>query len=101
MKATCVYSLLTLCFLLAGFATADPPDWENEQVFAINREPARATFVPYQTVEQALANQREKPPFFLSLNGDWRFHWVNRPDNRPQDFYRRDFNDSEWKTIPV
>jgi beta-galactosidase len=51
----------------------------------------------------ALARQadRTKSPWFKLLNGDWKFHWVARPDQRPADFYRPDFNDAQWKPIPV
>ena len=43
---------LALCspLLAAPVAARDDgalPDWENARVFAINREPAHATFVPY------------------------------------------------------
>lgn len=96
-----VHFLFSLCLPLAAFATAAPPDWENEQVFQINRLPARATFVPFDTIEGALENHREGSPFFLSLGGDWRFHWVKQPDERPEDFFRTDFDDSQWATIPV
>lgn len=38
---------------------------------------------------------------FRSLNGDWRFHWVQDPRQRPLDFFRSDFDDSEWADFPV
>jgi beta-galactosidase len=82
---------------------AQLPDWENEQVFQINREPARATATPYPTAEQALANERAKSPWFQSLNSKdaWRFNWVPHPDQRPADFFKPTFDDSAWKTFPV
>jgi beta-galactosidase len=89
--------------LIAGLAHATPPDWENEQVFAINREPARATFMPFATVEQARIGKVESSPFVLSLSSEtaWKFHWVPRPGDRPADFWREDFDDRGWKTFPV
>lgn len=91
---------LALCGTLAG---AEAPDWENEQVLQINREPARATFVPFATSEQARVGNREASPYFLSLSSEtaWRFHWVPRPEERPADFFRTNFDDSSWKTFPV
>lgn len=96
--------LLIILFLLASFssfAQYDKPDWENLSVLEINREDARADFIPFANKEQALLGNREKSPYYLSLNGNWRFHWVNTPDKRPLDFYQTYFNDSQWKTIPV
>lgn len=80
---------------------AEPADWENQHVIQRNREPARATAIPFATEAQALAGVREASPFFRSLNGDWRFNWVPHPDQRPRDFFKPDFDDSAWKTFPV
>ncbi|MCJ7627061.1 MAG: DUF4981 domain-containing protein, partial [Longimicrobiales bacterium] len=51
--------------------------------------------------ELAVAGNRDASEYFRLLNGDWRFHWVRSPGERPQDFYREDFDDSEWDWIPV
>ena len=37
----------------------------------------------------------------MSLDGDWKFNWVPNPDERPVDFYNKDFDDSAWDVIPV
>lgn len=77
------------------------PDWENEQVFSINREPARASFLPFDSIEAARAGDWSASPWLRSLDGDWKFHWVPRPEERPVNFFRTDFDDSDWETIPV
>lgn len=82
-------------------ALAAAPDWENEQVVGRNKEPGRATALPYPDRERAIQATREATPYFQSLNGSWRFHWVPTPDRRPLDFYQPDFDVSGWKTIPV
>ena len=94
-------TLIFIFSFLSGFAQFDKPDWENLSVLEINREPARADFIPFADEAQALSGKRENSPWFVSLNGNWKFHWVSRPENRPMDFYRTDFNDNSWKTIPV
>ncbi|WP_276481649.1 glycoside hydrolase family 2 TIM barrel-domain containing protein [Paraflavitalea pollutisoli] len=80
-----------------------PEDWENEAVFAINKEPAHATYIPYPTMQQAQApdTNRFRSPWCQLLNGTWKFNWVKQPAERPIDFYRKDFNDSKWSTISV
>lgn len=97
-----------LCFLILQtvlantvFAQINKPDWENLSVLEINREPARAYFIPFATEQQALSGDINQSPYFQSLNGSWKFHWVARPEERPADFFKTDFNDSGWKTIPV
>ena len=67
-------------------------DWEDNHVLQINREPARAYFIPYGVK----AGDRK-----LSLNGDWYFRWTKTPDEFIRDFYRTDYDVSSWKTLVV
>jgi len=77
------------------------PDWENPSVIGINKERPRATAFPFESTDFARANDREASAYFQLLNGNWRFHWVRSPGDRPEDFYREDFDDSGWDFIPV
>ena len=78
-----------------------PPEIENEQILGINKEPAHATLMPYATLEEALAANRHASSYCRSLNGPWKFHWVARPEQRPVDFFKPEFDVSAWKEIPV
>lgn len=75
-------------------------DWENPDVIHINKLPARATSYSYDTTQQALKNNREQASIKF-LNGDWLFHFVERSEDRPMDFFKRDFKSTNWKKIPV
>ncbi len=95
---------LLAIFCLATMAStllATPPDWEDPQVIGRNKEPGRATGVPYSDLESAKVGTREASSFHQSLNGMWKFHWVPKPADRPVDFYRPSFDVSEWDEIPV
>ncbi len=74
---------------------------ENPGVFGINKEPAHSTIVPFPTVEQALAYRATSSPMVWSLNGTWQFHWAKKPDDRPREFYRPEYDASSWDSIPV
>jgi len=80
---------------------AAPPDWENGRVFAINKEPAHATLVPYPDEPSALRSDSRPSPFVRSLDGAWKFHWSRRPEERPADFYRPEFDATAWRDIRV
>ena len=93
---------LVVTIATASSACLEPPDptpyWEDPAVFAENREPPHASFTTFSTPADApgpLEGSR------ISLNGDWKFHWVPRPDQRPRDFFEPDFDVSGWATIPV
>jgi beta-galactosidase len=82
-------------------AANEVPDWENPEMFAQNREPARCTSLPYALPSQAIQGSREASPYYLSLNGHWKFKWSARPADRPLTFHQVKFDDSTWHTIPV
>ncbi|TFF99898.1 MAG: DUF4981 domain-containing protein [Promethearchaeota archaeon] len=78
----------------------DKKDWENIEVIAKNKEPAHNTLVPYKSIESCF-QPREKSVFYSSLSGKWKFNWVKKPSNRPDNFYKVDFDDSSWDQIQV
>jgi len=94
-------ALWLLNSFLAAAALAGAPDWENEQVLHINTEPPRATFVPFSTVAEALKGDSTNSPFYVTLNGEWKFHWVGNPGERPANFFETNFDDSAWTNIEV
>ena len=64
-------------------------------------EKPHATMMVYPTPELAQTGDASKSPWFLSLNGNWKFHGAPRPSDRPLDFFRPAFDDAAWRTIPV
>ena len=95
------FTLFAPVLFLPAAAFADAPDWENEQVLHLNTEPPRATFVPFASVQQALSGDFTNSPFYFSLNGDWKFNWVPKPELRPIIFFKTNFDDSAWTNIVV
>lgn len=95
--------LLCAIALPMGFALAaeETPDWENPAVFAEGREPVRATAYPYPTQELALKNVPTDSPWYMSLNGKWKFNFSERPAERPADFYQEGYDTSAWAEIDV
>jgi len=80
---------------------ANRNDWENPAVFGINKEPPHATLMVYSGDEAAHRGRRGQSEFHRSLNGRWKFKWVRRPDDRPKDFWRPEFDVSAWGEIAV
>ncbi|MHA2280903.1 MAG: glycoside hydrolase family 2 TIM barrel-domain containing protein [Promethearchaeota archaeon] len=76
-------------------------DWENAEMIGQNKEPTHNTLIPYQDIETALDGNREDSKFYKSLNGDWKFHWVRKPADRPHNFYEIKYNVENWDKIPV
>ncbi|MDO6415793.1 glycoside hydrolase family 2 TIM barrel-domain containing protein [Sphingomonas sp. BIUV-7] len=81
--------------------SADRPDWENPAVFAINKEPARATGFPFESRAKAIAGHRTQSDRFLLLTGLWSFSFSPNADALPKGFEKPDFDVSGWKQIKV
>lgn len=81
--------------------TDAPPDWENGRVFAINKEPAHAALTPYADERAALDADSRASTFVRTLDGAWKFRWSRRPEERPVDFYKPDFDAAAWRDIRV
>ena len=64
--------------------------WENEELIMIGREEAVADF-----------HHKTEHEKVLSLNGEWNFLYLKAPEYSPENFYEEDFEDREWKKIPV
>ena len=83
-------------------------DWENEKVFAINKEPGHPTLIPYASEEEMVADGAYEHPWertassrYLLLNGKWKFHWVKAPEERPAGFFKPSYDVSSWEEIDV
>jgi len=96
--------------LIAGIISLLPSslsanDWEDPQIFAVNREAPHASMTVFADAAKALrkksATSKITSSRQQSLNGDWKFHWCIKPADRPLDFYKPEYDVSNWKTIPV
>lgn len=90
--------LATLLFIAA--CQSSPPDWMNEQVFAINKLAPRAHFWAFESIELAKIGNPEASQFIQKLNGDWQFRLVQKPADTIPNFHQKNFSEV-WGTIPV
>lgn len=94
-----------LCFLCLvsqlAFGQSQNYDWENPQFFEWNKEKPHATFMLFDKKGDVAVDDYSRSPFYQSLNGTWKFVYVDKYANRPLDFYRTDLDDSKWNNLPV
>ncbi|HSH94621.1 MAG TPA: glycoside hydrolase family 2 TIM barrel-domain containing protein, partial [Roseimicrobium sp.] len=75
--------------------------WENPQLFAENRLPARSYFIPYADEAAARTLDRGASDRILMLNGVWQFHYSKTVQEAPADFYKPNYDASGFGTCPV
>ena len=88
--------LLCPCALMA-----QGNEWQDPEVNFVNRLPMHASFFSYETENAALLNNKTTSSNYLPIGGMWKFNWVLNANERPTDFYKLNFDDSSWKTMPV
>ncbi|MEG0578566.1 MAG: glycoside hydrolase family 2 TIM barrel-domain containing protein, partial [Niameybacter sp.] len=77
------------------------PEWQNPTLLQINREPARAYYIPFGTCEDALAHHKGTSPYYKLLNGTWKFSYYDTYIDAPNNFHDVDYCSEDWASIPV
>ena len=76
-------------------------EWQSPDSVAVNKQQPHAWFFSFRNVEEARKVLPENSSYWKSLDGLWKFHWAPNPDKRPKDFYRTDYDVSQWDDIMV
>ena len=96
------FQLLTGCLTLLSLTTfAQKNEWQDPKVNEVNRAPMHTNYFAFESAEDALTGDKTNSANYLSINGTWRFFWVKNSDARPTDFFKTDYNDKGWGTMPV
>jgi beta-galactosidase len=78
-----------------------PAELLTPELVSINRMPMRANAFAFENIQMATGFNKEKSANFFSLNGNWKFHWVQDPNKRPQNFFDLRYDDSQWKEFRI
>ncbi len=76
-------------------------EWEDPSVTQLGQEPPHTFAMDYPDADAVFTDDFSKSPAYKSLNGTWKFYYVNTPEERPQDFFKPNFNDWQWKELTV
>ena len=93
---TAVFATLAL-----GVGAQTFTEWQDPEVNAINRAPMHTDYFAYESVDKAGYGVREQSDNYMTLNGTWKFQWVEHADMRPTDFWKITYNDKGWGSISV
>ncbi len=94
-----IFTTLALCQL--SVITAQKEPYEDPEVFRIGLEPNHATIIPHWNADDALTSGYLESDQIKSLNGNWKFKFVEGKENIPQGFEKPTFNANNWDVIKV
>lgn len=107
MKKKFLFILLALFSSCFAFSQ-EKNDWENQEVFQINRCTPRATFFPYSSTSAMISEETFNYPWLspmkadlISLNGKWDFNFSPSADKRPSENDIFTKGKLVWETINV
>lgn len=96
-----VFMMTTLDDLVEATPTDEILVWEDPSRLHEGTVEPHATMMVFPNATSARQLERATSPWFRSLNGQWKFHWVPVPAERPVGFEADDFDISGWDTIEV
>lgn len=97
-------NLLLFCLfalLLFPAGAQQLPEWQSQYAIGLNKVKPHTYVWPYASEKEVVGRDHISSPWYMSLNGRWKFHWTRNPDNRPQDFYTPGFYTGSWADIQV
>lgn len=99
MKKQLLLTAVCACSLSVSAQTFK--EWQDPEINEINRAPMHTSFFSYEDINAANKGVKEKSDNFMTLNGVWKFFWVENADQRPTDFFKVDYNDKGWGDLRV
>ncbi len=91
--------LLTLFATMGSAQTFK--EWQDQHVNAVNRAPMHTNYFAYESAEAAAQGDKARSGNYMTMNGMWKFFWVENADARPTGFWKPDFDDRGWDNLPV
>ena len=96
-----IYLMMLAVLVSIPAAAQQQPEWQSQYAVGLNKLNPHAYVWPYATAADVEKGAYEESPYYMSLNGKWKFHWVKNPDTRPKDFYKPSFYTGGWADINV
>lgn len=92
---------LTVLLAGGGLHAQTGKEWDDPLTTSVNRETAHTVSLPMASVADAVKNDPSLSPLYLSLDGKWKFQWVNTPSKATAAMCAKDYDDAAWTDIDV
>ena len=93
-----LFCLALLCTLSAHAQTGK--EWDDPQITSVNREVSHTVAIPAASETEATKPASESP-WYLPLDGKWKFLWVSNPSKVDDATCSTSYSDAGWTDIDV
>ncbi len=95
------YLILFVAALWCQGAVASLPYWQDVKVVEVGKEAPRTAFMTYAEPGAALSMDYAQSPYYMPLNGVWKFFWVDAYAKLPANITDENVDTSTWNDIDV
>ncbi|MNB70350.1 Evolved beta-galactosidase subunit alpha [compost metagenome] len=78
-----------------------PKYWEDPELLQINREAARAYYIPYASAADARSRKRGRSPYYVTLNGRWKFKYHSSISEVKEESVAPECDTGGWDDLTV
>lgn len=101
MKIRIILSLTFIAILSFLRAGAQNNDWENPLLVDQGKEKPHVAFMLFNRQQDVINDDYTQSPYYKSLNGTWKFNYVDQYKDRRIDFFDPDLDDHGWANLTV
>ncbi len=95
-------TLLSLVLLSSLTTYAEKKEhWLNPDANRLGTTTSRANFFAFESEGLARESDKSLSQRYMSLEGNWKFCFVKDHNMAPEDFWKKDFDDSKWSLFSV
>ena len=94
-------SLLCLIMSTSAAISQTLTEWDDVSVTNLNRIASHDLSIPFADAEAAHSLDLSLSPYYLDLNGTWKFRWSALPSKVPTGFFADSYDVSSWDNITV
>ena len=77
------------------------PYWQDVEVVEVNKEYPRTSFMTFDNKTNALSKRFEESKYYHTLNGTWKFYFVEGYKQLPENLIDPSVSTKDWKDIKV
>lgn len=93
-----IYFLIFTFF--ASLCFAQKP-WNDLEQYSVNKPLPHTNIIPYSDESGIETLAYQQSDYYRSLNGTWKFRYVDSPSQTPSGFYHSGYDVSKWDDITV
>ncbi len=101
MKTKLIAISLAMLPLVPACADNKKEPWLDPSVNRVGTETLRASFFAYKTRELAKKGDKTQSARYLSMEGNWKFHFAKDHNLAPEGFQSTKYDDQAWEDFPV